>query len=383
VLRWSLIVVQVSLSFVLLVGAGLLFKSLVALQNTSPGFSTRVLTSWVDLVAAGYDTQRMKNFEDALTDRLAAVTGVQSVAFSKMMPFTFRNSASAPIAVDGYVVSADEEPTVEYNEVGPGYFATMGIPILAGREFTRADNETAPAVAVVNERMAAQYWRGRDPVGSRLQVKGQWMTVVGIAKMSKNRNLRETPKPFFYVAMRQNSNGSSFYIRTLLPPEAMTKALVREIHALDANLAPGEVLTMQEAVDRTTAVQRVAVMMLGLFGGLALSLAVIGLYGVLSYTVSQRSRELGLRMALGADASNLMRLVMSYGLSLTAGGMVLGMAVALGTTRLLGNLLYQVSPQDPLAFGSAFALMTVAAFVACFLPAWRAMRTDPVRALRD
>lgn len=383
VLRWSLIVVQVCLSFVLLVGAGLIGKSLIALQATSPGFSTRVLNSWVDTETAGYDTQRTKNFEDALTERLSALPAVQSVAFSTGTPFTFRGSTSAPIAVDGYQAAADEEPMADYNEVGPNYFATMEIPILEGREFTRADNETAPLVAVVNEAMAAKYWSGHDPVGSRLQVKGKWMTVVGIAKMSKYRNLPETPKPFFYVALRQNSNGTNFFIRTSLPPAGLTKALVREIHALDPNLAPGEVLTMQEHVDRTTAIQRIGVKMLGVFGALALVLAAIGLYGVLSYTVSQRSRELGLRMALGADASNLMRLVMSYGLTLTACGMVVGLAVALATTRLMGNLLYKVSPRDPMAFGSAIAVMAAAALVACFVPAWRAMRTDPVRALRD
>lgn len=384
VLRWSLVVVQVSLSFVLLVGAGLLLKSLRAIQNTSPGFSTHnVMNSWVDLAAAGYDTQRIKTFDDALTERLSALGGVQSVAFSRMTPFTYRAEDSAPIAVDGYDTARDEKPEVDYNEVGPGYFATMGIPIMSGREFTRADNETARPVAVVNEKMAAQYWPGRDPVGSRLQMKGRWLTVVGIAKMSKYRTLSEIPKPFFYLAMRQNNNGSIFYIRTSLSAEAMTRALVHEVHALDANLAPGEVITMQEHVDRTTAVQRVAVMMLGVFGGLAVLLAAIGLYGVMSYTVSQRTRELGLRMALGADASNLMRLVMSHGLSLTAGGVVLGLAVALGTTRLMGNLLYQVSPRDPLAFASALAVMTIASLAACFLPAWRATRTDPVRALRD
>jgi macrolide transport system ATP-binding/permease protein len=384
VLRWSLVVVQVSLSFVLLVGAGLLLKSLRAIQNTSPGFSTHnVLNSWVDLVAAGYDAQRIKDFEDALTGRLSALGGVQSVAFSQMTPFTNRAAASAPIAVDGYETARDEVPEADYNEVGPGYFATLGIPILSGREFTRADNETAHPVAVVNQAMAAQYWLGRDPVGSRLQFKGRWLTVVGIAKMSKYRKLSEAPKPFFYVATRQNSNGSNFYIRTSLSPQAMTKAVVREIHALDANLAPGEVISMQEEVDRTTAVQRVAVMMLGVFGGLAVLLAAIGLYGVMSYTVSQRTRELGLRMALGANASNLMRLVMSRGLALTAAGIVMGLAVALGTTRLMGNLLYQVSPRDPRAFASALAVMTIASLAACFLPAWRATRTDPVRALRD
>jgi predicted permease len=368
----------------LLVGAGLLLKSLRAIQNTSPGFSTHnVLNSWVDLVAAGYDAQRIKDFDDALTDRLSALGGVESVAFSQLTPFTNRAASSAAIAVDGYETARDEVPEVDYNEVGPGYFATLGIPILSGREFTRADNETARPVAIVNQAMAAQYWPGRDPVGSRLQVRGRWLAVVGIAKMSKYRKLSEAPKPFFYVATRQNRNGSAFYIRTSLSPEAMTRALVREVHALDANLAPGEVLSMQEIVDRTTAVQRAAVMMLGVFGGLAMLLAAIGLYGVMSYSVSQRTRELGLRMALGADASNVMRLVMSHGLALTVGGVVLGLAVALGTTRLMGNLLYQVSPRDPPAFASALVVMTIASLAACFLPAWRATRTDPVRALRD
>ena len=163
----------------------------------------------------------------------------------------------------------------------------------------------------------------------------------------------------------------------------MAKALSREVKALDENLAPGEVITMQEQVDRTTAFQRTAVMMLAVFGGLALVLAAIGLYGVMSYTVSQSTRELGLRMALGADRGNLVRLIMSNGLALTAAGVVVGMAAALGLTRLMGTLLYKVSPRDPLVFASAFVVMMIAASAACFLPAWRATRTDPVRALRD
>jgi macrolide transport system ATP-binding/permease protein len=383
VLRGGLIIVQVSLSFVLLVGAGLLLKSLNAIRNTSPGFITKgVLTTWVDLRAAGYDTQRSRAFQDALTDRLQSLGGVHSVAFARATPFSYGSYSSAPIVVEGYENAPEEQPTVEYNEVGPGYFATMGIRLVEGREFTHADDETAPVVAVVNEAMAAQYWRGRSPVGSRLQVKGRWMNVVGVAKMSKYRKLAEAPQPFFYVAMRQNSNGLNLNIRTSLGPQAVTRALVREIHSLDANLAPGEVITMQEQVDRTTAVQRIAVMMLGVFGGLALLLATIGLYGVLSYTVSQRTRELGLRMALGAGTSNVLGLVMSQGLALTAAGVVLGAVAALNLTRLMGNLLYQVSPRDPQAFGSAFVVMTIASLAACFLPAWRAARTDPVRALR-
>ncbi len=384
ILRGGLIVIQVALSFVLLVGAGLVLKSLTAIQNTSPGFTTHgLLTTSVDLTAAGYDTARARIFQDALADRLQSLGGVQSVAFARVTPFGYIGYSSAPIAVDGYVIAPDEDPTVEYNEVGPGYFATMGIPLIEGREFTRADKETAPLVAVVNQAMAAKYWRGRSPVGSRVQVNGRWMQVVGIAKMSKLRNLAEAPKPFFYVALRQNANGLNLNIRTLLGPETMTKALLSEIHSLDANLAPSEVITMQEQVDRTTAVQRVAVTMLGVFAGLALLLAAIGLYGVMSYTVSQRTRELALRMALGAGARNLLGLMLSQGLALTAAGVVLGAAAALSLTRLMGTLLYHVSPQDPLAFGSAFIVLAIATLAACFLPAYRAASTDPVRALRQ
>jgi predicted permease len=381
--RSSLVVVQVALSFVLLAGAGLLLQSLRAVQNTSPGFTPRVLTSYVDLVAAGYDRQRIKNFDDALIDRLQSVSGIQSAVISRMTPFSYRSYSTAPIAVDGYETPPDEQPTAEFNEIGPGYFATMGIPLVAGREFTASDNETGPQVAVVNEVMAAQFWRGRDPVGSRVQVKGRWLQVVGVAKMSKYRNLTEIARPFFYVPMRQSSMGVNIQIRTQLNPETMRKVLVREIHAIDENLAPGELITMQEQVDRTTAAQRIAVSMLGVFGGLALVLAAIGLYGVMSYTVSQSTRELGLRMALGASVPNLLRLVMSQGLALTAIGVVVGTVAALMMAKLIANLLYHVSPRDPLAFGVALLVMMIAATAACFLPAWRATQTDPVRALRD
>ena len=382
--RSVLVLVQVALSFVLLVGAGLLFQSLRGVQSTDPGFSTHgALTTSVDLVAAGYDAKRTKNFEDELVDRLQALGGVESVAFARITPFGYRSYSSAPIAVEGYETALEEQPTADYNEVGPAYLATMGIPLISGREFTRADNETAPLVAVVNEAMAAQFWRGQDPVGRRVQAKGRWLEVVGVAKMSKYQTLTETPRPFFYVPIRQSALGQVLQIRTPLSPETMAKALAREVHALDANLAPGEVITMQEQIDRPTAVQRVAVAMLGVFGSVALVLAAIGLYGVMSYAVSQSTRELGLRMALGARAQDLLRMVMAQGLALMAGGVVLGAGAALGLTRLIVGQLYKVSPHDPLVFGSAFVVMTIAASVACFLPAWRATRTDPGRALRN
>jgi predicted permease len=380
----SLVLVQVALSFVLLVGAGLLLKSLHTVQNTSPGFSTNdVITTWIDTKSAGYDKQRTLTFQDQLIDRLQALPGVQAAAFARVGAFTYGVYSSAPITVDGYQSAPEEQPVIEYNEVGPGYLTTMGIPLVSGREFTRADNETALPVAVVNEAMATQFWHGDDPVGRRIQVKGRWLQVVGVAKVSKYRTLIEPPRPFFYVPMRQSLLGNGLYVRSSLPASTLAGVLLRQVHALDPNLASGEMITMQEEINRSTAVQRIAVRMLGVFSTLALLLAGVGLYGVMSYTVSQSTRELGLRMALGARAADVLRLVVSQGLALTAAGVAFGAIVALGVTRLMGYLLYKVSPRDPLAFASAFLVLTMASVAACLLPAWRAARTDPVRALRD
>jgi predicted permease len=383
--RSSLVVLQVSLSFVLVVGAGLLMQSLQKIRTTSPGFTTHaVVNTAVPLVAAGYDVQRAKTLEDELINRIQALPGVESAAFARVQPLGYGTYSSSPIAVDGYQPPPEEQPSVEYNEVGPAYFATMGIPLVSGREFTRVDDEKAALVAVVNQTMVARYWRGQNPVGQRLQVKGQWLQVVGVAADSKYESMREPAKPFFYVPLLQDFvRGGGLNIRTTLPLRAIEAEAAREVRALDPNLALYEMITLQEQVDRSTSPQQVAVTLVGVLGGLALLLAAIGLYGVMSYAVSQSTRELGLRMALGAGASDLLRLVFSRGLALTASGVLLGAVAALGLTRLLANFLFKVSPRDPLAFGSAFALLMLVSMAACFLPAWRAMRIDPMVVLRD
>jgi predicted permease len=267
--------------------------------------------------------------------------------------------------------------------VSPDYFATLGISLVSGREFTRADDENAARIAVVNETMVARYWRGQNPIDQRLQVKGFWARVVGVVKDSKYYSMDETPRAFFYVPLRQYFDiEPDLHIRTTQPLQTIQAALIREVRSLDPDLALYEMITMQDQVNRSTSHQLVAVTLVAVLGGVALLLASIGLYGVMSYTVSQGTRELGLRMALGADASNLLRLVLSRGLLLTTSGVVIGFGLALLLTRLLGNLLYQVSPRDPLAFVVALAVMGVASTASCFVPAWRATRTDSVRALR-
>ena len=382
--RSGLVLVQVSLCFILLAGAGLLLQSLERVRSDSPGFSTQgTLVTAVNLSASGYDVQRAKSFQDDLIDRVQGLPGVESAALARVTPLGYGTFSSAPIAVDGYQPPTDERLSVDYNQVGPGYFATIGIPLVSGREFTRADNETAAPVAIVNETMAARYWAGKNPIGDRLQVKDKWLEIVGVSKTSRYYSMREMPKPFFYVPLRQKfSVGAALNIRTKLRPETMAAALSRELKAMDANLALYEVISLQEQLDRSTSAQKVAVTLTGVLAGLALVLASIGLYGVMSYTVSQSTRELGLRMALGARTPELFRLVISRGLALTAGGILLGAAAALGLTRLLGYLLYKVSPRDPLAFGSAFLILLIVSLIACFLPAWRATRVDPIVALR-
>lgn len=384
-IRSVLVISQVCLSFILLVGAALLLESLQRIRNTSPGFFTSsVAVTAPSLVAAGYDTPRAKTFQNELIDRLRGLPGIESVAYGRVTPLGYGDFSSTPVAVDGYQASATDQPVVEYNQVGPGYFTTLGIPLLSGREFARSDDENAPFVAIVNRTMVARYWGGEDPVGRRLQVKGRWARIVGVVADSKYDSMGETSKPFFFVPLRQDFDPEpDLYFRISQPLESIMPAVLREVHALDPNLALYETITLHEQVKRAAAPQLVAVTLVSTLGGLALLLAAVGLYGVMSYSVAQSTRELGLRIALGANATNLLRLVISRGLRLTTGGVLCGAVAALLLTRLLGQLLYKVSPYDPLVFGSVVAVMTTIAVSASLLPAWRASRADPSRMLRD
>src|SRR5258705_9872776 len=238
-----------------------------------------------------------------------------------MTPFSDREYGTEPIAVDGYEAPADRQPSADFNAVGPGFFQTMGIALTAGHEFQRADDETAARVAIGDETMAAQFWRGAGPVGRSMEVHGRPVRIVGVARAAKYRNLLETPKPFFYLPLRQRfSPVAALHVRTSQTPEAFAPALVAAIRAIDAGVSPGEVITMREQVDRTTSSQIIAVTILTVFGALALLLAAVGLYGVMASTVSQSARELAVPPALGAHAAGPPRLLKAEGRNLTAGG---------------------------------------------------------------
>jgi predicted permease len=376
-----------ALSFVLLVGSVLLMESVHKIRTADPGFSTQnVLTSTVNLIAAGYDEQRAKTFRETLVDRVQAIPGVESAAYSRIRPFTYSPYPSARIAVDAYQPRNDELPSVEYNQVDPRYLETMGIGLLSGRDFSRADDENSQPVVIVNEKMVEQYWHGHDPMGKRLQVEGRSLRVIGVAKLSKYGALGEEPRPFFYTPMRQGLaiRSGIINIRTSLDAGLMAGALARVVHEMDVNLAPTEVITMREQVNRySLRSQQIAVTLLGIFGGLAVLLAAIGLYGVMSHTINQSTRELGLRIALGASAKDLLQLVFTQGFFLTVAGIVIGSATALLLTRLIGSLLYQVNPRDPVAFGSALAVLIITSIAAVLLPAIRATKTDPASVLRE
>jgi predicted permease len=383
-LRSALVLLQVSLSFVLLTGTGLLLESLQRMQKSSPGFSTDVIVSGADLVSAGYDLERAKAFDSQLLERVREIPGVDSATLTRLMPFSYGTFSNASLAIDDYQPAPDEQLHSSYLEVGEDYFKTLAIPIVSGREFQRSDDENAPGVAIVNETMAAKYWPRKDPIGQRIKLKDRWLKIIGVAKNVNYEDKLELPRTFFYVPMRQNFlESNALLIRTRETPGEIRNALTREVHALDPNLAPIAPFRVQEQVDRKGYTQRLAAILIAIFGAMALFLAAIGLYAVMSYSVSQSTRELGLRIALGANARDLLKLVASRGLQLTVAGIGFGGIAALILTRLMGNVLYKVSPRDPLAFGSALAVITIASLTACLFPAWRATRVDPVQALRE
>ena len=383
-LRNGLVVAQVALSVLLLVAAGLFLRTLQKLQSTDLGFDPRgVQVTSLELFTSGYDRERGSAFYRELLERAHSLPGVEQASLVRRVPLGFGGSSSSSVEVEGYVPAKDEEPWGYFNDVGPGYFSLMRIGIVKGREITADDRADAPRVAVVNATMAARYWPGREAVGGRFRLGESWVTVVGVARDATYRDIGEKAAPWFFLPLHQGYRPDmTLLLRTAGDPAALTepaKALVRQ---LDPGIAPYSATTLQAFIGASDFRQRVGSQLLGLFGVLGLLLASIGLYGVLSFQVARRTREIGIRMALGSSRRDVLGLVLRQGATLVGLGLAVGLLGAFGLAQLLKSLLVGVHPWDPLAFASVVVVLLLAAFAACLVPARRATRVDPLLALR-
>jgi putative ABC transport system permease protein len=383
-LRNSLVVAQVALSFVLLVSAGLFLKALRHATNANPGFNPRnVLVAGVDLHPNGYDAVRGRIAVREMTEKLSALPGVTAVSTVRSVPLGLGGSSTSSFEAEGYVPSKNEELIAVTNIIGPDYFHTVNTPLIAGREFSPADTAEGQHVLVVSQSFALRYLAKRDPIGRRIQILGERRVVVGVVRDSKVFRLDEKPQALVYFpATQEFASETNFLIRTTGDPQKYARTAEDVIHSVDPVLPVYGVRPLELAISASYFGQRIGGSFLGFFGAIALALAAIGLYGVLAYTVMQRSREVGIRIALGASRGNVLRLVLGQGLQLAAIGLGIGLAIAIATTRLMRALLMDVSATDLATLLSVSALLTLVALLASFIPAQRATTIDPILAIR-
>lgn len=387
-LRSALVVAQVAFSCVLLISAGLFTRSLQAATRLDPGFSARrVLLASLDVFPNGYDEARGRTFYREMLRRIAAVPGVESASVAMQLPLS-GNFSLSNVEIAGYAPRPEEEMSVGFNVVGPRYFETMGIEILRGRGISFTDDERAASVVVINEAMARKYFPGDDgpdgnALGRTIRRRGQEMTVVGIVRNGDHRYLREEPLPYMYIPLLQSYlSGTILHVRTIGVPEDLAGAVHAEVRRLDPALPLSGVRTLEEHLLRATFAPRLLATFLGGLGMIALLLSTVGLYSVVHYAVSQRTRELGVRLALGARPAEVARLVLGQGLALAFLGAGLGLAAAFAVGRLLASQLYGVSATDPAVFTAVVLLLAAVSALASWLPARRAAAVDPMMALR-
>src|SRR5216683_838741 len=383
-LRHALVITQVALSMVALISAGLFVRSLREAYKADPGFDPHgVLLASFDPFLSGYDESRGREFYRRLVERVRMLPGIQSATLARRLPFTGDGIAFASVAIDGYAPAKDEDMRLNYETVGPQYFQTMRIPLAHGRDFDERDQDGAPGVVIINETMARRYWPAGDALGRRIKLTKDWLEIVGIAKDVKNRSLSEAPQPFLYLPLLQDYRSNMILVaRTTIDPEKMFQPVRAEVAALDPEIPIFDFKTFEEHVGISLFLQRMAATLLSIFGLLALSLAAIGLYGVMAYSVSQRTRELGIRISVGAKQGDVLKLILGQGLTLAVIGMIGGLITALAVTRLSGHLLYGVSASDPVTFTGIAVLLLGVASAASYFPARRATKVDPMIALR-
>jgi predicted permease len=379
----ALVVAQLAVSLLLLVGAGLFGRALQYGTRVDPGFDARgIATVPVNLDAWGHDSTRARTVVRELRDRLSAIPGVTAVSAATALPLTLHSSGD-DIRVDGVELGRDGGLPIQTMKVDAGYLALLRIPLRSGREFVRGDDATAPRVAVVNETLARRLWPDGDALGRTFRLHGDRVTIVGVARDAKYSSLAErTPAlAYFPVAQRWESR-QTLLVRTPGDPRALAPAIAEAMRTVDPGLPRPIVLPLAEAMGLGLLPQRVAALVTGALGGVGLLLATVGLYGLVAYSASRRTREIGVRVALGARRTDVLRLIAGEGMRLTAAGVAVGLLLAAAATRLLASLLFGISPLDPLTYGATSAVFVLVALVASWLPARRAAGADPMVVLR-
>jgi putative ABC transport system permease protein len=385
----SLVVSEIALALTLLIGAGLMIRSLQHLQAVDPGFSTeRLLTMRVSLPAQRYRREQIAAFGQQLCERLETLPGAQSVALASDLPLS-GNSSAGPVELEGKpATSAGDETRMYRHRVTSGFFRALGIPLIKGRDFTAGDHAQAPRVVIISETMARRYWPNEDPLGKRLRETGAgdpWLSIVGVVGEVKYRGLPQNPNadPDVYFPLMQEPNKDLFLVvRSSGDPNSLVAAVRGVLQKLDPDLPAYNVTTMAERVANQTTQSRFSAWLHAIFGGLALVLAAVGIYSVMSYAVEQRSREIGIRVALGARAVDVLAMVIGQGMKLALLGVALGLGAALGFTQLMKRLLFGVAAADPLTYGVIAFMLAAVALLACYIPARRATKVDPMIALR-
>lgn len=383
-MRQGLIVAQVALSLILLVSAGLFIRTLDAARRLDPGFAARTgLVGAVDLMPAGYDEVRGKQMFARLVDEVRALPGVEAAAVVRRLPLTLTDSSDRSVEVEGYTPADGEDMSVYYAEAGPGYFDALQMPLVEGRDISARDTVDAPFVVIINETMAKRYWPGRSSLGGRVKIGDRWAEVAGVSRDSKYSSISEEPRSHMYLSVDQSYRSSMrLVVRTAGDPDAMAGALRQALRRVDPNVPLFELQTIEQHLAFAFFLLEMAATLLGVFGAAAMLLATLGLYGVVAHSVAMRTREIGVRMSLGATASDVRTMVVRQGLTLAAIGIVVGLAGALGVTRLFASQLMGVSPYDPASFATTCLLLVMTTAAACYLPARRAALMNPVQALR-
>jgi predicted permease len=388
-LRGALVISEVALASALLIGAGLLLKSFLVLQRSEPGFRPEnVLTAELSLPRPHYrNGQMIADFYQRLLEKMKAVPGVMAAGAGTDIPWTGYDENTS-FRIEGKSVDPNNQPHMRYHTASPDYFRAMGVPLLRGRFFDAGDKLDSRPVLIINQATASRYWPNEDPVGKRVTgsdapKESDFRTVVGIVGDVKDTPMSLAAEPAFWWPQYQVPFSEVFLvIRAQTDPRAMVDLLRREVQSVDPDLPIADIRTLEQVANASVASPRFTMLLVALFAGVAVALAAVGTFGVMSYAVGQRAFEFGVRMALGAQRRDVLRLVILQAARLSLAGTAIGLLLALALARVLASLLYGVSPRDPVTFGAAAVTAALAGLLACYIPAWRAMRVDPMIALR-